>query len=238
MARDWGKERGRGHSHTLVASQRLLLHAQVELRWPARRPCSCLRNGARVWASCLNSRPNCRGTVSVTSVGLRGAQEALVHMRSDQGGGGTSPAFPDLWLSRNHLCLVTGRLVWTASSKKAVGRVLGAAAALFSQPTWFFYSHVCTQDPPGRPPLLASLSAPWGAGGAWGSGWTISKACVAHVGMMAIMSSTPAPALVFSECHTLEMAPQHPGGGGQDLSLHNGWWYWCLSAAPLGSCLG
>lgn len=67
--------------------------------------------------------------MSVTSVGLRGAQEALVHIRSDQGGGGTFPAFPDLWLSRDHLCLVTGRLVSRASSKEAVGRVLGAAAA-------------------------------------------------------------------------------------------------------------
>lgn len=164
-----------------------------------------------VWASCLNSRPSCRGTVSITSVGLRGAQEALVHIRSDQGGSAISPAFPDLWVSRDHLCLVIGRLVWTASSKEAVGRVLGAAAAPFSQLTWFLYSHLCIQDPPGRTPFRASLSAPWGAGGAWGSGWTISKACVAHVGTMANMSSTTTPALVFSERHTREMAPQHPG---------------------------
>jgi hypothetical protein len=31
------------------------------------------------------------------------------------------------------------------------------------------------------------------------------------VGTKAITSSTPTPALVFSECHTLDIAPQHPG---------------------------
>lgn len=116
LARDWGKEKGSGHSHTLVTSQRLLLPAQVGQRWPATKPCSCSPNGAGVWASCLNSRLSCRRTVSVVSMGLGegGAQEALVHIRADQGGGGTSPAFLDL-------CLLTVRPIWTVSSKEACG---------------------------------------------------------------------------------------------------------------------
>lgn len=114
LARDWGKEKGRDHSHTLVASQRLLLPAQVGQRWLATKPCSYSPNGARGWASCLNSRLSCRRTVSVASMGLGETQEALVHIRADQGGGGTSPAFLDL-------CLVTVRPVWTVSSTEACG---------------------------------------------------------------------------------------------------------------------
>lgn len=43
-------------------------------------------------------------------MGLRRAQKVLVHIRSDQGNGGTSSDFPDLWLSRDPLCPVIVRL--------------------------------------------------------------------------------------------------------------------------------